>query len=125
MLCVFLNFIIKASNSFTYDAALSLTSTNIMDKWILASCHGLLKFIQQEMQGTPASSFFNTVTPVTLDFPAYRLYTVVPRLVTFIGQLTNWYVRLNRRRLKGSDADAQVALNILFEVLLALAKAMV
>jgi isoleucyl-tRNA synthetase len=25
---------------------------------------------------------------------AYRLYTVVPRLVDFIDQLTKWYVRL-------------------------------
>ena len=34
---------------------------------------------------------------------AYRLYTVVPRLVEFIEQLTNCYVRLNRNRLKGSE----------------------
>lgn len=33
-------------------------------------------------------------------FIAYRLYTVVPRLVRFIDQLTNWYVRSNRRRIK-------------------------
>lgn len=32
--------------------------------------------------------------------PAYRLYTVVPRLVKFVDMLTNWYVRTNRRRLK-------------------------
>lgn len=31
---------------------------------------------------------------------AYRLYTVVPRLVKFVDMLTNWYVRTNRRRLK-------------------------
>lgn len=31
---------------------------------------------------------------------AYRLYTVVPRLVKFVDVLTNWYVRMNRRRLK-------------------------
>ena len=31
---------------------------------------------------------------------AYRLYTVVPRLVDFINSLTNCYVRLNRRRCK-------------------------
>ena len=30
----------------------------------------------------------------------YRLYTVVPRLVRFIDQLTNWYVRSNRKRIK-------------------------
>lgn len=34
---------------------------------------------------------------------AYRLYTVVPRLVDFIEQLTNCYVRLNRNRLKGAE----------------------
>ena len=31
---------------------------------------------------------------------AYRLYTVVPKLVKFVDMLTNWYVRTNRRRLK-------------------------
>lgn len=35
-------------------------------------------------------------------FSAYRLYTVVPRLVKFVDVLTNWYVRMNRRRLKVS-----------------------
>ena len=34
--------------------------------------------------------------------PEYRLYTVVPRLVKFIDQLTNWYVRSNRKRVKVS-----------------------
>ncbi len=37
---------------------------------------------------------------MTRPLTEYRLYTVVPRLVRFIGQLTNWYVRLNRRRIK-------------------------
>ena len=31
---------------------------------------------------------------------AYRLYTVMPKLVKFVDQLTNWYVRMNRKRLK-------------------------
>lgn len=35
-----------------------------------------------------------------LSLLAYRLYTVVPRLVKFVDILTNWYVRMNRRRLK-------------------------
>lgn len=34
---------------------------------------------------------------------AYRLYTVVPKLVRFVGMLTNWYVRFNRKRLKVSS----------------------
>ncbi len=34
----------------------------------------------------------------------YKLYNVVPQLITFLENLTNWYVRLNRLRLKG-DID--------------------
>jgi isoleucyl-tRNA synthetase len=52
-----------------------------MDKWILSFTQTLLQFVKQEMA-------------------AYRLYTVVPRLVQFIENLTNWYVRMNRKRLK-------------------------
>ena len=55
---------------------------------------------------------------------AYRLYTVVPRLVRFIGDLTNVYVRYNRKRLKGgkSEQDCLLALTSLFDVLLTLCK---
>lgn len=52
-----------------------------MDRWILSSVQSLIAWFKKEMK-------------------AYRLYTVVPVLVKFIDQLTNWYVRLNRRRLK-------------------------
>ena len=41
--------------------------------------------------------------PSPLHLPEYRLYTVVPRLVKFIDQLTNWYVRSNRKRIKVCD----------------------
>lgn len=56
-------------------------SENVMDRWVLASCQSLIKFIREEMA-------------------AYRLYTVVPRLLQLIESLTNWYVRFNRKRLK-------------------------
>jgi len=56
---------------------------NIMDRWILSATQSLIAWFKKEMK-------------------AYRLYTVVPMLVKFIDQLTNWYVRLNRRRLKVS-----------------------
>ena len=60
------------------------------------------------------------------EMAAYRLYTVVPRLLTFIEALTNWYVRLNRRRLKGGDgpAEAAVSLCALYTVLLSLCRLM-
>ena len=56
---------------------------------------------------------------------AYRLYTVVPKLVEFIEQLTNIYVRYNRKRLKGrtDDADCLTALTTLYSTLLTLCKA--
>ena len=57
---------------------------------------------------------------------AYRLYTVVPKLVEFIEQLTNIYVRYNRKRLKGrgaGDTDCLTALTTLYDTLLMLCKA--
>jgi isoleucyl-tRNA synthetase len=55
---------------------------------------------------------------------AYRLYTVVPRLLDLIDNTTNWYIRFNRKRLKGELGldDTQHALNTLFEVLFTLVK---
>lgn len=92
---------------FVYDA--SLTSDNVMDKWLLASIQSLIKFIHEEMTG-------------------YRLYTVVPRLLAFIDDLTNWYIRFNRRRIKGYTGDDIVdtkrGLNTLAEALLTLSRAM-
>merc|ERR1719460_662899 len=76
-------------------------STNVMDQWIYASCHSLIKFTRGEMS-------------------AYRLYTVVPKLVAFLESLTNWYVRLNRDRMRGTESikDAEVSLNTAYDVLL-------
>ena len=58
---------------------------------------------------------------------AYRLYTVVPRLLQLIEELTNWYIRFNRKRLKGENGieDADSAMRTLFEVLFTLCKMMV
>jgi isoleucyl-tRNA synthetase len=80
------------------------TITNATDIWISAATQGLIKFVHTEMI-------------------AYRLYTVMPELVKFVTQLTNWYVRLNRDRLKGlegddADAEAETGLQVLYDVLL-------
>jgi len=59
-----------------------------------------------------------------LTLAAYRLYTVVPRLLDLIDNTTNWYIRFNRKRLKGELGldDTKHALNTLFEVLFTLTK---
>lgn len=85
---------------FVPDLNISKSSTNDVDIWILAASLSLVEFVHQEMK-------------------AYRLYTVVPRLVDFIDQLTKWYIRLNRFRIKGEmgQEDALLGLNVLYEVL--------
>ncbi|XP_061474059.1 isoleucine--tRNA ligase, cytoplasmic [Rhineura floridana] len=82
-------------------------SNNIMDKWILSFAQSLIQFFKAEME-------------------AYRLYTVVPRLVKFVDILTNWYVRMNRRRLKGENGtdDCIMALETLFSVLYSMCRLM-
>ncbi|QPG73751.1 isoleucine--tRNA ligase [Brettanomyces nanus] len=90
---------------FKFDS--NLRSDNVMDKWILASIQTLIEFIHQEMS-------------------QYRLYTVVPKLLNLIDQLTNWYIRFNRKRLKCENGveDAKLALNTLTEALFTLVRAM-
>lgn len=57
-------------------------------------------------------------------YTAYRLYTVVPKLLELIDNTTNWYIRFNRKRLKGENGldDTTHALNTLFEVLFTLCR---
>jgi isoleucyl-tRNA synthetase len=92
---------------FQYNAHAPL-SNNVMDRWILARCQSLIAFIRQEMA-------------------AYKLYAVIPRLLDLVDELTNWYIRFNRKRLKGEDGkeDTAVALNTLFEALFTLCRTMV
>lgn len=49
---------------------------------------------------------------------------MVPRLLELIDNTTNWYIRFNRKRLKGENGleDTQHALNALFEVLFTLCR---
>jgi isoleucyl-tRNA synthetase len=106
----FISQVILFKNEFNVDFKYNPNvdkSSNIMDRWILASCQSLIKFIKEEMA-------------------AYRLYTVVPRLLQLIDLLTNWYVRFNRKRLKGENGveDGVLALNTLFETLFTLCKTM-
>uniref|UniRef100_A0A7N9AY73 Isoleucine--tRNA ligase, cytoplasmic n=1 Tax=Mastacembelus armatus TaxID=205130 RepID=A0A7N9AY73_9TELE len=92
---------------FLYNENTAKRSDNIMDKWIQSFTQSLIQFFKAEMD-------------------AYRLYTVVPRLVKFVDMLTNWYVRTNRRRLKGESGteDCLWALETLFSVLFSMCRLM-
>ncbi|XP_028084778.1 isoleucine--tRNA ligase, cytoplasmic isoform X1 [Camellia sinensis] len=82
-------------------------SSNVLDQWINSATQSLVHFVRQEMDG-------------------YRLYTVVPYLLNFLDNLTNIYVRFNRKRLKGrtGEEDCRIALSTLYHVLLTSCKAM-
>uniref|UniRef100_A0A8C5PK40 Isoleucine--tRNA ligase, cytoplasmic n=1 Tax=Leptobrachium leishanense TaxID=445787 RepID=A0A8C5PK40_9ANUR len=92
---------------FLFNENTAKPSSNIMDKWVLSFTQSLIQFFKAEMS-------------------AYRLYTVVPRLVKFVDMLTNWYVRMNRRRLKGESGteDCVMALETLFSVLFSMCRLM-
>ncbi|XP_078517523.1 isoleucine--tRNA ligase, cytoplasmic [Lissotriton helveticus] len=92
---------------FIYNENTVKESNNIMDKWVLSFTQSLVQFFKLEMA-------------------AYRLFTVVPRLVKFVDMLTNWYVRMNRRRLKGESGteDCTMALETLLSVLLSMCRLM-
>lgn len=97
----------REEDTFRYDETGVNISPNIMDHWIMSATQSLLLFVKKEMS-------------------AYRLYTVGSRLVKFVDHLTNWYVRFNRKRLKGEGGkdDCRHALTTLYSVLLNLTKIM-
>jgi isoleucyl-tRNA synthetase len=75
------------------------------DRWILSVLQSLIRDVNREMEG-------------------YRLFAVVPRLVHFIDDLTNWYIRLGRPRFwKSQNRDSQAAAyHTLLEVLTTFAR---
>ena len=105
-LCNAFKFFVQNANAWVraggrpLELELARTSTNDMDVWMLAAAQTLLKSVHEEMK-------------------AYKLYNVLPHILPFLDLLTNWYVRMNRGRLKGYDgaADHYASLNTLLSVL--------
>ncbi|MCK4903419.1 MAG: class I tRNA ligase family protein, partial [Candidatus Marinimicrobia bacterium] len=77
----------------------------IMDRWIRAKIHQLIKNIRS-------------------SFESYRLDKSMRKVELFIEDLSNWYIRRNRRRFWKSedDSDKQAAYHTLYDVLLTLTK---
>jgi isoleucyl-tRNA synthetase len=103
----------KASHEIAVDANGAMaftegsTSDNILDQWVISKLQTLIKNVNHEMQN-------------------YRLYNVVPELFNFIEDLTNWYIRLNRRRFwdEGMTADKSAAYTTLYTTLETLSRLM-
>lgn len=87
------------------QVSLAVRSTNEMDRWILASTQSLLRYVKVEME-------------------AYHLYNVVPGILRFVVDLSNWYVRMNRRRMKNAtdQEDRSQALSTMLNVLFSVSR---
>ncbi len=72
----------------------------LLDRWVISVVQSLVDDVNREME-------------------AYRLYNVIPAVLGFIDDLTNWYIRRSRRRFwrTEDDADKQHAFETLYEVL--------
>lgn len=78
-----------------------------IDRWILSVLQSLIRRVNSEME-------------------EYRLYNVIPPVIGFIDDLTNWYIRRSRRRFwsqrgTGDDTDKLAAFATLYEVLVTFA----
>ncbi len=82
-------------------------SENELDIWIVSLLNHVVAEVNDEME-------------------QYNLYKVVPALVDFIDNLTNWYIRRSRRRFWKSenDGDKNSAYETLYYVLVEFSKIM-
>ena len=98
----------ETGKPFAPVANIATSATNKMDKWLLTSLQTLIKTVHVEIGEN------------------YKLYNVVPPLVSYLEQITNWYLRLNRDRMKGSGGtkDWLDALSTCYNVLVNMCKAM-
>ena len=72
----------------------------LLDRWVVSVQQSLVRDVNREME-------------------AYRLYNVIPAVLGFVDDLTNWYIRRSRRRFwrTEDDLDKQHAFETLYEVL--------
>jgi len=92
------------------DGSLPDPSVNELDGWVLSRLQTLLSEVEERMA-------------------RYELFRVVPALLEFIDDLTNWYIRRSRRRFwrgasESDGGDKQNAYRTLHHVLLTLSRAL-
>ena len=86
-----------------------LTTYATADGWqpSVALAKGEVPKVDHEMDRWIISRLQTVASRVHEQMELYRLYAVVPVVLEFIEDLTNWYIRLSRRRFWGSaDSDA-------------------
>jgi isoleucyl-tRNA synthetase len=94
-------------DGWTPPEIITLNSRSELDRWVVSLLSSLVASVNREME-------------------EYNLYKVVPLLVDFIDNLTNWYIRRSRRRFWKSenDSDKNAAYTTLYWVLVEFSKVM-
>jgi len=84
---------------FVPEKSVVVASDNFTDKWIYASAQSMISQVRE-------------------SFDKYELFAVAPKLLQFLENLTNWYVRMNRDRMRGNMGtdSAKTSLNVLYDV---------
>lgn len=100
-----------------------VTYANV-DKWSPENCRPPQN--GSELDKWIVSLLNNTISSINVEMEQYNLYKVVPLLVDYIDNLTNWYIRRSRRRFWKSenDQDKMVAYSTLYYVLVEFSKVM-
>ncbi|MCL4148636.1 UNVERIFIED_CONTAM: hypothetical protein GTU68_054409 [Idotea baltica] len=65
-------------------------SQNVIDRWILSKLASLVEAVDTALS-------------------SYQLYLAAPPILEFVDQLTNWYIRLNRRRFWVGNKPEEMA----------------
>ncbi len=103
------SFFVQYANIDGWQAGSSGSEKPEIDRWILSRLQSLIAEVNTQMEG-------------------YYLYKVIPPMLGFIDDLTNWYIRRSRRRFwrsasePGAQADKNAAYETLYEVLTTFSK---
>ncbi len=99
------SFFTTYANVDNYQPSATLTeSKNSLDTWILSRFQSLLNKVEAEMK-------------------VYQVYNVVPCLLEFLEDLTNWYLRRSRRRFWSDNLqDKQDGYDTLYYILVEFSK---
>ena len=101
--------VLKSSHLAERDGYIPVAERPEIDRWILSNLQSVLQVAQEEM-------------------PKYNVAGFCKAAEDFLDDLTNWYIRRNRRRFwrskDASDTDKTAAYQTLYEVLVTLCKAL-
>ena len=89
-------------------AAPALEDRPEIDRWVMSVLQSLISDVNAEME-------------------SYKLYAVIPPVIGFVADLTNWYIRRSRRRFwahrgPADNVDKLAAFATLYEVLVTFSK---